>query len=375
MIDEQLIIFLLNVLGYVAIYLMVNVSLNFEYGFTGIPNFGKVLAVAGGAFVVGAVPGRILASQLNLFAGYRAVQDNPVLAECLSTLVQVKPKLMDSIDYIEDNAVVIDCVRRVLVNDPVLSIALLVAMVGLAAIVGAGLGFIASYPSIRLREDYLAMTLLAMGEFLRQIGYLDRTLVGGTLGVAVPDPYGWLGGLRPYAATLVMLTVAVLFFLYVRSVTYSPAGRVLRAVRDSEMAAEVLGIDVVRVKQKILVVSSMMAAVAGALWAFNSVAVIANNYDRFTWTFWPWVMVIIGGAGNNRGVLLGTLVFVILRQAILTYNYLLEPFIPFSIVWLDRLLFGIALIIVLIIRPQGIVPEKPTPAISFEKIRKMVQKS
>ncbi|MEM4300242.1 MAG: branched-chain amino acid ABC transporter permease, partial [Candidatus Caldarchaeum sp.] len=309
------------------------------------------------------------------FAGYRAVQDNPVLAECLSTLVQVKPKLMESIDYIEDNAVVVDCVRRVLVNDPLLSISLLVASVGLAALVGAGLGFIASYPSIRLREDYLAMTLLAMGEFLRQVGYLDRTLVGGTLGVAVPDPYGWLGVFRPYASTLIMLTVAVLFFLYVRAVTYSPAGRVLRAVRDSEMAAEVLGIDVVRVKQKVLVVSSMMAAVAGALWAFNSVAVIANTYDRFTWTFWPWVMVIIGGAGNNRGVLLGTLVFVILRQAILTYNYLLEPFIPFSIVWLDRLLFGIALIIVLIIRPQGIVPEKPTPAISFEKIRKMVQKS
>ncbi|MEM4343695.1 MAG: hypothetical protein QXT91_05090, partial [Candidatus Caldarchaeum sp.] len=107
MIDEQLINFLLNILAYVAINLIVNVSLNFEYGFTGIPNFGKVLAVAGGAFVVGAVPGRILASQLNIFAGYRAVQDNPVLAECLSTLVQVKPKLMESIDYIEDNAVVV----------------------------------------------------------------------------------------------------------------------------------------------------------------------------------------------------------------------------------------------------------------------------
>ena len=372
--EQQLFTFLLNVLAYFSIYLIVNISLNLEYGLTGIPNFGKVLAVAGGAFVVGAVPGRVMANQLGILMGYKAVENNPVLAECLKTLAQIKPKILEGMDYIEDNAVVGDCIRRVMVNDPFLSITLLVATVGLAAAVGAALGFIASYPAIRLREDYLAMTLLAMGEFLAQVGYLDRTLVGGTLGVFAPDPYGWLSEYRFMASALVILLVAMLFFFYVKQISLSPAGRILKAVRDQEMAAEVLGKDVVRIKQKVLIVSSLMAAVAGALWAFNSQSVIASNYDRFTWTFWPWVMVIIGGAGNYRGILLGTAVFVVLRQTIDTYRYVLEPLIPFSLIWLDRLLFGVALIIVLIVRPQGIIPDRPTPAISFPELRKMLQR-
>jgi branched-chain amino acid transport system permease protein len=371
--EQQLFTFLLDILAYFAIYLIVNTSLNLEYGLTGIPNFGKVLAVAGGAFVVGAVPGRVMANQLGILMGYRAVENDPILSECLKTLAQIKPKILEGMDYIEDNAVVGDCIRRVMVNDPLLSISLLAATVGLAAAVGAALGFVASYPAIRLKEDYLAMTLLAMGEFLAQVGYLDRTLVGGTLGVFAPDPYGWLGEYRFMASALVILLVALLFFYYMRQVSLSPAGRVLKSIRDQEVAAEVLGKDVVRVKQKVLIVSSLMASVAGALWAFNSQSVIANNYDRFTWTFWPWVMVIIGGAGNYKGILLGTAVFVILRRTIDTYRYVLEPLIPFSLVWLDRLLFGIALIIVLIVRPQGILPDRPTPAIQKPYLRKIIE--
>jgi branched-chain amino acid transport system permease protein len=370
--EQQLFTFLLDILAYFAIYLIVNTSLNLEYGLTGIPNFGKVLAVAGGAFVVGAVPGRVMANQLGILMGYRAVENDPILSECLKTLAQIKPKILEGMDYIEDNAVVGDCIRRVMVNDPLLSISLLAATVGLAAAVGAALGFVASYPAIRLKEDYLAMTLLAMGEFLAQVGYLDRTLVGGTLGVFAPDPYGWLGEYRFMASALVILFVALLFFYYMRQVSLSPAGRVLKSIRDQEVAAEVLGKDVVRVKQKVLIVSSLMASVAGALWAFNSQSVIANNYDRFTWTFWPWVMVIIGGAGNYKGILLGTAVFVILRRTIDTYRYVLEPLIPFSLIWLDRLLFGIALIIVLIVRPQGILPDRPTPAIQKPYLRKII---
>ncbi len=370
----QFLTFLLDIIAYFSIYLIVNTSLNIEYGLTGIPNFGKVLAVAGGAFVVGAVPGRVLANQLNLLKGFKAVENDPVLSECLKTLARIKPKILEGMDYIEDNAVIGDCIRRVMAEDPFLSIMVLLATVGLAALVGVGLGFIASYPAIRMREDYLAMTLLAMGEFLRQVGYLERTLVGGTLGAFAPDPYGWLGTNRFYASALVIILVALLFFTYMRQLAHSPAGRALRAVKDQEVAAEVLGKDVVRLKQKVLMLSTMMAAVAGALWAFNSQSVIATTYDRFTWTFWPWVMVIIGGAGNHRGVLLGTAVFVVLRRTIDTYRYVLQPIIPFSLVWLDRLLFGITLIIVLIVRPQGIIPDRPTPTLDFSKIRSIIER-
>jgi branched-chain amino acid transport system permease protein len=374
--EQQLFTFLLTILAYFAIYLIVNTSLNLEYGLTGIPNFGKVLAVAGGAFVVGAIPGRVLANYLGILQGFKAVETNPALSVCrepLLKLAEIKPKILEGMDYIEDNSVVGDCIRRVMANDPMLSVTLLVATVGLAAAVGAALGFVASYPAIRLREDYLAMTLLAMGEFLAQVGYLESNLVGGTLGVFAPDPYGWLGEYRLMASAFVILLVALLFFYYMRQVSLSPAGRVLKSIRDQEVAAEVLGKDVVRVKQKVLTVSSLMASVAGALWAFNSLSVIASTYDRLNWTFWPWVMVIIGGAGNYKGILVGTAVFVILRRTIDTYRYVLEPLIPFSLVWLDRLLFGIALIIVLIVRPQGILPDRPTPAIQKPYLRKIIE--
>ncbi|MEM2581887.1 MAG: branched-chain amino acid ABC transporter permease, partial [Candidatus Caldarchaeum sp.] len=177
-----------------------------------------------------------------------------------------------------------------------------------------------------------------------------------------------------YASTFVILLVSLTFFVYMRQLAYSPAGRALKALKDQEIAAEVLGKDVVRLKQKVLVLSSAMAAVAGALWAFNSQSVIASTYDRFNWTFWPWVMVIIGGAGNHKGVLLGTLIFVVLRRTIDTYRYVFEPLIPFSLVWLDRLLFGVALIIVLIVRPQGIVPDRPTPALGFSRIKSIIKR-
>ncbi|MEM2650529.1 MAG: hypothetical protein QXU87_00430, partial [Candidatus Caldarchaeum sp.] len=85
-------------------------------------------------------------------------------------------------------------------------------------------------------------------------------------------------------------------------------------------------------------------------------------------------MVIIGGAGNHKGVLLGTLIFVVLKRTIDTYRYVLEPLIPFSLVWLDRLLFGVALIIVLIVRPQGIVPDRPTPALGFSRIKSIIKR-
>jgi len=371
---DTLFTFLVDFGGYFAIYLVVNVTLNMEYGMTGIPNFGKVLAVAGGAFVVGALPGRLLAEQFSLTKGAAAVASNPILSKCLETLAQIKPSILERIDYIDDNAVIGDCLRRIMQIDPLLSIGVLVLTVAVAALVGGGLGFIASYPAIRLREDYLAMTLLAMGEFIWSIGYYDPTLVGGTVGVFAPDPYGWLGDARFYASTGAMLLVGAIFFFYMLQVSRSPMGRVMKAVRDQEMAAEVLGKDIVRTKQKILIVSSAMAAVAGALWAFNSQSVIASTYDRATWTFWPWVMVIIGGAGNNKGVLLGTAIFVTSRRLIDTYRFVLEPFVPFSIIWLDRLLLGIILIAILILRPEGILPEKPVLALGKKKVKEILSR-
>jgi branched-chain amino acid transport system permease protein len=102
--------------------------------------------------------------------------------------------------------------------------------------------------------------------------------------------------------------------------------------------------------------------------------VIALSYDRVTWTFWPWVMVIIGGAANNLGVVLGTAIFVTSRKVIDFYKGGLQFLLPFDVVWLDRLALGIVLIAMLIARPEGILPEKPRLTLPRYKILGLLEK-
>ncbi len=366
-------VFLVNLLAFLAIYLIINLSIELEYGKSGLPNFGKVLSVAAGAFVAGSIPGRLLGQLFNVYGGVEGITD-PVVADCIRGLSPQKPAILNRTEYIEDNVVIVTCINRALAVDPVLSFGTLVLTLLVAAAVGAALGLVASYPALRLKEDYLAMTLLAFGEFLTAIGYYTRDIVGGTLGVSVVDPFGWVGGgLRFLTATLVIAVVAAFVVFYVRLVSRSPLGRALRAMRDQETAAEVLGKDTVALRRNVLMVSSAIAAIGGSLWAFYAGGVIATAYDRATWTFLPWVMVILGGAGNEMGVLLGTAVYVTARMLIDQYKGLLEPVLPFSVIWLDRLMMGIVLILILIARPQGILPERPVYPLGRTKVKRIVE--
>lgn len=340
--------FVIDLLALFGIFAIISLSLNLEFGYAGIPNFGKLLAVAGGAFFIGAVPGRILAYLFGVING---------------------------LDYVKDNARIMTALAKILASNPLLSVVLLVLSLILAAVVGALLGFIASYPAIRLREDYLAITLLAMAEILRTIGYNYEGLIGGTLGIAVPDPFRWVGGeLRYPLATAVIMIVTVIIFLYVERLSKSPIGRVLRAMRDDEVSAEAFGKDVVKLRMKTLMVGSAIAAVGGALYAFLAGSVTALGYNRVTHTFWPWVMVIIGGTANNIGVMLGAALFVTMRKLIIFYKSLLQPFLPFDVVWLEYLFLGLVLIIVLIYRPEGIIPEKPSRTLPPKRLQEIMKR-
>jgi branched-chain amino acid transport system permease protein len=97
---------------------------------------------------------------------------------------------------------------------------------------------------------------------------------------------------------------------------------------------------------------------------------VARGYTRATWTFWPWLIVIIGGAANNMGVMVGTFTYVAFRRFILFYKEQLA-FVPFEVIWLDFLLLGIVLIIIQMYRPGGIIPEKPTYTLSSKKLEEM----
>ncbi len=325
-------IFLTDLIAIFSIYAIINLSLNLEFGYGGIPNFGKVLAVGAGAFVAASVPGRIIAAIANIEG-----------------------------DYIQNNLSVVAAADLWIVDNLGLTMVIFAFTFVIAALVGGGLGALTSYPALRLRGDYLAITLLAFGESIRIIGNNFPPLVGGTLGVQVPDPLSFVPDeLRFPTASLILIVMAVVAYIYCEMTIRSPLGRSLRAVRDNEMASESLGKDTGRVRIKTIIVASALAAIAGALYAIYTGSTIAIAYDRGSWTFWPFLMILIGGLANNKGVLVGTLLFVTLRKVIIFFKDSFEWIVPFDVVWLDMLLLGSILLIVLLFRPQGVIVEKPT---------------
>ena len=328
-------VFIIDLLALFSVYVIINLSLNMEFGYGGVPNFGKVLAVGAGAFVAGSVPGRIFAS----LAGVEG-------------------------DFITNNLMMVPQINAWLVDNVGIGFAVFFLTLGIAAIVGGMVGWLTSYPAIKLRGDYLAITLLACGEAIRLVGNNYVPLVGGTLGVQIPDPLSFLPDeFRFTAATLGLVLAAIVVYIYSEKMIRSPLGRLLRAVRDNENAAESLGKDTVRIRMKVIMISAGLAAIGGAMYAFYVGGTIAFAYDRASWTFWPFLMILIGGLANNKGVLVGTLIFVLLRKTIIFFKGSFEGYLPFDVIWLDFLLLGMILIVILLYRPQGILVEKPTHTI------------
>jgi branched-chain amino acid transport system permease protein len=233
---------------------------------------------------------------------------------------------------------------------------ILFLLIGGAA--GAVMGLIAAAPAVRLREDYLAITLLAFGEILNVIGAGYTPLIGGPPGVDLPDVLAWAGQYRFYAASFALLAVAIITYVFAGYIIKTPFGRTLRAIRDNETVARALGKNITQYRTASIMLGSLMCGVAGSLWAMYSTA-MTPTLARFDWTFLPWLMILIGGMGSNRGTLVGTAVVVTLDKLITYYKYAFVGILPFDIIWLNYLLLGIITVLILIYRPEGIIRETP----------------
>jgi branched-chain amino acid transport system permease protein len=324
---------LLGLIAYSSIYIIASVSLNFQFGYAGIPNFGLLFSIAAGAYTTGALTGR-------LAMWYYGIGND--------------------LDYIMDNTKIITMLNAKLSNDPLGGIFLLLITILVAMLVGAILGFIASFPAIRLREDYLLMMLIAMGEAVRIIGTNYTPLVGGTLWVNVPNLFAWTGLYSPYVIVIMMVITAILVFFFIQVIVSSPFGRLIRAMREEETATVFLGKNVVKVKIIVMMVGSSLASLSGVLFSLYTGSVIASGFTRVDWTFWPWLMLLIGGKGNNIGALIGAISVVSARRLVIFIKHDFEAIFPFSVVWLEQILLGLVLIFFIIFRPQGLLPEKPT---------------
>ena len=323
------ILFTVDLLALFSVYLIIDIGLNIQQGITGIPNFGILFAVAGGAYITAG-----LSTRLAL----------PILG------------IQTNLDPISENVSILQLVNPVLSSHPVTAILLFVLFLIIGGAAGTIMGLIASAPAIRLREDYLAITLLAFGEILNVIGAGYTPLIGGPPGVDLPDVLAWAGEYRFYAASFVLLLVAVIIYAFAGYVIKTPFGRTLKAIRDNETVARALGKNITHYRTASIMFGSLLCGIAGSLWAMYSTAV-TPTLARFDWTFLPWLMILIGGMGSNKGTLVGTAIVVTLNKLITYYKYAFVGILPFDVIWLNYLLLGIITILILIYRPEGIVKE------------------
>ena len=258
----------------------------------------------------------------------------------------------------------------------------------LAAGVAAGLlAMLVGGPTLRLREDYLAIATIGIAELVRLVFQNERWLANGPQPLrGIPQPLACLvrdGGcdwlpapvmtlfapLSPRDYTYVYLVIAALFviltFLVLERAIRSPWGRLLRAIREEEDAAAMSGKDVARIKLQAFTVGAVIMGMGGALYAHYMVSIDYSHFDPLYATFLIWVMLMLGGSGNNRGAILGAFVIWgvwtgtaflvdVLRPALAA----ISPDLPARGPYLRLMFIAIVLLLILLFRPKGLIGEE-----------------
>lgn len=285
--------FILDMLIYVGIFGILSLSLNLEYGFTGLWNFGKVAF-----YMIGAYTSGILTT-----LGY------PIY-------------------------------------------------VGFAAgVVISGLaGLLISLPALRLREDYLGILTLVFGEIIRLI-LKNEYWLGGPLGIRgipsiTPSGIEYTTALTIQLAAIT--TIAAICYFIANRIIHSPYGRVIRGIREDELATASLGKNTFRYKASIFSLSSAMAGVAGAFMGQYVTSIAPDQFMPFL-SFTVWMMVMLGGFANIEGAFLGALIYITFeRGARIAKDYLLLPIDPNNLMFI---LTGLLILIFVFFRPQGLLRE------------------
>jgi len=224
---------------------------------------------------------------------------------------------------------------------------------------------------LRLREDYLAIATIGIAELLRRITIEERGLVNGTRGLTgIPRPFGDLVETSDYKYVMLAIAVATLVIVYVaveRGIR-SPWGRVLRALREDEMTAAASGKNVFAFKSQGFVVGAMMMGIGGAIYAYANGAISPDTFTHFFATFIFWAMLIVGGSGNNKGAILGAyVVWGFWTITLQLQGYDLPEVIGNRISFIRDFVLGSLIVIVLLLRPQGLIPEERRVSIWVER--------
>lgn len=229
-------------------------------------------------------------------------------------------------------------------------------------------GLLIGLASIRLRADYLAIVTIAAAQIVVVVAQNTRDLTGGNSGLTGFDA-GWielqrwlLDGLAQvgfedqFALPLFLVTWVVfgVLLLFVRLMQATPWARVLRAIREDEVAASALGKNVTVYKLQSLGLAAALGAIAGYLQALNITLVYPSSFDA-DFTFIGFAILILGGLGSYAGVALGSVLLWVILEAT---RFVELPLSSDRLAALRMLIVGAVLVAVAMVRPQGLLGKR-----------------
>ncbi|MEE9428052.1 MAG: branched-chain amino acid ABC transporter permease [Paracoccaceae bacterium] len=264
-------------------------------------------------------------------------------------------------------------------------------------VLAAGVAWVIGKTALGLRSDYLAIATLGIAEIvlavLKNEDWLSRG-VKNVVGLPRPVPYeidlqastafvsrmeSW--GFDPVSASsmTVKLSYGALFLTVLLALIWlsqmalnSPWGRMMRAIRDNETAAEAMGKDVTRRHLQVFIIGSAICGLAGAMMTTLDGQLTPGTYQPLRFTFLIWVMVIVGGSGNNWGSVLGGFLIWLLWVQVepmglwligvvtsgMAEGSALKAHLIDSAAHMRLLTMGLIMLLVLRFSPRGLIPEK-----------------
>lgn len=264
-------------------------------------------------------------------------------------------------------------------------------------LLAAGAAWIIGKTALGLRSDYLAIATLGIAEIIIAVMKNEDWMARGVknvIGLPRPVPYeidlqnstsfvekATNLGIDPVTASTLWVktlyaglfaVVLLVLFLMAQAALKSPWGRMMRAIRDNENASEAMGKDVTRRHLQVFILGSAICGIAGAMITTLDGQLTPTSYQPLRFTFLVWVMVIVGGSGNNLGAVLGGFVIWFfwvqvepMGAALLSVltsgmaeGSALKAHLLDSAAHMRLLTMGIILLLVLRFSPRGLIPEK-----------------
>ena len=226
-----------------------------------------------------------------------------------------------------------------------------------AGLVAAIAGMFIGIPSLRIKGLYLCIATLA-AQFIFEFIFVHwESMTRGITGINLPPPR--LGGIvfntekEFYWITLFFVVIGV---AYARNLARTRMGRAFVAIRDRDLSAEIIGINLLRYKLSAFAISSFYAGVAGALWV-SFLKVVTPDHFPFILSIQYLAMIIVGGLGNVLGSIFGAVFMTLIPEVL---NYLSDVVKAYSpgkegfFVPLKEVIFGLAIVLFLILEPRGL---------------------